>query len=125
MDICVGNLPRDLTARDLRDVFEPFGRVDTVDVVRPCHGEESHGWGFVAMPAREEAVSAVLGVHGKTVNGQTLTANEVQPRGPVSGVCGTSCPCRSENAASGNIYHISAEFHRQGAGHDAGKRRRD
>jgi len=124
MDIYVGNLSRDLTAQDRRDVFEPFGRVDTVDVVRRRQGEESQGWGVVGMPAREEAISAVPGVPGKTVNGQALTVNEVQPRGPVSGVCGTRCPCRSRKAASSNTYHTSAEFHRQGAGHDAGERRR-
>jgi RNA recognition motif-containing protein len=94
MDICVGNLPSDLTAWDLRGIFEFFGRVATADVVRRRHGEESQGWGFVGMPAREEAVSAVLGVHGKTVKGQAITANEVQPRGPLSGVCATRCPCQ-------------------------------
>ncbi|MCL5282832.1 MAG: RNA-binding protein [Planctomycetes bacterium] len=124
MDICIGNLPQDVTARDLREIFEFFGRVETAHLVRPRLGEESQGLGFVGMPAREEAVSAVLGVHGKTVKGQAITANEVQSRGPVSGVCGSRCSCRSENAASDDTYHISAEFHQQGAGHDAGKRRR-
>jgi cold-inducible RNA-binding protein len=120
MDICVGNLPRDLTARDLRDVFESFGRVDTVDVVRRRHGEQSQGWGFVGMPAREEAVSAVLGIHGKTVNGQALTANEVQPRGPVSGACGTRCLCRAANQPGGNAHHSRAESRREGEGDGTG-----
>ena len=48
-------------------------------------GEEFKGLGFVGMPVRAEAVSAVLGVHGKMVNGQALTANEVQSRGAVPG----------------------------------------
>ncbi len=103
MDICVGNLPRDVTARDLREIFEFFGRVVTAHLVRPRLGEESRGLGFVGMPAREEAVSAVLGVHGKTVKGQAITANEVQARGPVSGVCGTRCPCQSGKYAHGGI----------------------
>jgi RNA recognition motif-containing protein len=95
MDICVGNLPKDVTARDLREIFEFFGRVETAHLVRSRPGEESKGLGFVGMPAREEAILAVLRVHGKTVKGQPITANEVQPREPVSGVCGTRCPCRS------------------------------
>ena len=47
MDICVGNLPSDLTARDLREIFEFFGCVETAQVVKPRSGEESKGWGLV------------------------------------------------------------------------------
>ena len=34
MDICVGNLPSNMTGNSLREVFESFGRVETADVVR-------------------------------------------------------------------------------------------
>jgi cold-inducible RNA-binding protein len=93
MDICVGNLPSGVTGSDLREVFEPFGRVETADVVKCRHGETSRGLGFVGMPARSEGACAVLSVHGSSVNGHTITATEVQPRDPVSGACGTRCPC--------------------------------
>ena len=95
MDICVGNLPSDVTGNDLREVFESFGWVETADVVRHRPGEESRGLGFVGMPARSEAVRAVLGVHGRNVNGQAITATEVRPRDPVSGACLSRCHCRS------------------------------
>ncbi|MEN6424978.1 MAG: RNA-binding protein [Phycisphaerales bacterium] len=96
MDIYVGNLPSGITVDDLREVFEPFGRVETADVVRRRHGDESRGFGFVGMPARSEGVCAVLGVHGRTVSGQTITATEIRPRDPVSGVCRTRCHCQCE-----------------------------
>jgi RNA recognition motif-containing protein len=95
MDICVGNLPGDVTGRDLREVFESFGRVQTADVMKHRPGEESGGLGFVGMPARSEGVRAVLGVHGRNVNGRAITATEVRPRDPVSGACRTRCPCQS------------------------------
>ena len=95
MDICVGNLPDDMTGSDLREVFESFGRVETADVVRHHPGEKSRGLGFVGMPARNEAVCAVLGVHGRSLNGLAITAIEVQPRDPVSGACGPRCHCHS------------------------------
>jgi RNA recognition motif-containing protein len=95
MDICVGNLPSDVTGSDLRTVFESFGRVETADVVKHRHGGESRGLGFVGMPARSEAVRAVLGVHGRNVNGRAITATEVRPRDPLSGTCGARCHCRS------------------------------
>lgn len=95
MDIYVGNLPSGVTANDLREVFEPFGRVEMADVVRRRHGDESREFGFVGMPARSEGVCAVLGVHGRTVSGQTITATEVRPRDPVSGICHIPCRCRT------------------------------
>jgi RNA recognition motif-containing protein len=101
----VGNLPRDITGSDLRVVFESFGRVETVDVVRRCHADESRGFGFVGMPARSEAVRAVLGVHGRNVKGQAITATEVRPRDPVAGACCARCHCRSGTLAAGDTHH--------------------
>jgi cold-inducible RNA-binding protein len=95
MDICVGNLPSNMTGNDLREVFESFGRVGTADVMRHRHSDEYGGLGFVGMPARSEAVRAVLGVHGRNVNGQAITATEVRPKDPVSGACCARCHCRS------------------------------
>lgn len=108
MDIYVGNLPSDVTGSDLRDMFESFGRVETADVMKRRHGDESGGFGFVGMPARSEAVSAVLGVHGRNVSGQAITAAEVRPRDPLSGACRTRCHCRSGREATGNDHPISA-----------------
>jgi RNA recognition motif-containing protein len=95
MDICVGNLPRDTTGSDLRGVFESFGIVATADIVIHRHSDESKGLGFVGMPARYEGVCAVLAVHGRNLNGQTITATEVRPRDPDSGACLTRCHCRT------------------------------
>ena len=96
MDIYIGNLPGDVTGNDLREVFGSFGRVETADVVKHGYGDESRGFGFVGMPDRSDAVSAVLSVQGRNLNGQAITATEVRPRDPVSGACRTRCPCRSE-----------------------------
>jgi RNA recognition motif-containing protein len=102
MDIYVGNLSSDVTGSDLRGVFELFGRVEKVDVARCRHGDESRGFGFVGMPARSEAVSAVLSVHGRSLKGQMITVMEVQAGVAVSGACRTRCRCRSVRPASGN-----------------------
>jgi len=97
MDICVGNLPSDITGSDLREVFESFGRVETAGVARRRRGDRSTGLGFVGMPTRYEGVSAILGVHGRNVGGQTITAAEVRPMDPASGACRTRCCCRTGN----------------------------
>jgi RNA recognition motif-containing protein len=95
MDICVANLPSGIAESDLREVFESFGLVETVDVVkhRPEYG--FRGFGFVGMPARSEGVSAILGVYGRKLNGHAITATEVPLRDPVSGACRARCHCQS------------------------------
>jgi cold-inducible RNA-binding protein len=117
MDICVGNLPRDVTGNDLREVFEPFGRVESANVVTRSYGNESRRLGFVGMPSRSEAASAVLGVHGRNMDGQAITAHEVRPGDPVSGACGPRCPCRGESRTPCVTDRISAESRRQGGDH--------
>jgi RNA recognition motif-containing protein len=119
MDICVGNLPRDVTGNDLRAVFEPFGRVVSANVVKRSYGDASGGLGFVGMPSRREAASAVLGVHGRNMDGQAITAHEVRPGDPVSGVCSPRCPCHSEKHATEGTGRIRAESRRQGGDNSA------
>jgi hypothetical protein len=111
MYICVGNLSSNMTGSDLREVFESFGRVETAAAVRHPHGDKSGRLGFVGMPARSGAVRAVLGVHGRNVNGQALTASEVRPQDPVSGACCARCHGRSGTLVAGDT-HPS----RQGSG---------
>jgi RNA recognition motif-containing protein len=103
MNIYIGNLSSDVTENDLLDVFEPFGQVKTAHVVKHRHGQGSRGFGFVDMPSRSEAVSAVVGLDGKNLKGQAITANEVRPRDPVCGVCRTPCYCLDRKQAIAGI----------------------
>jgi RNA recognition motif-containing protein len=121
MNICVGNLSSDVTGSDLREVFESFGRVETADVVKDRHGNASRGFGYVGMSARSEAVCAVLGVHGRRLNGQTITATEVRPRDPVSGACHTRCHCRSGRQPTGETHPIPAAFRSEERSDGTGK----
>ena len=102
MDICVGNLPCEVTGSDLREVFESFGRVETAHVMKHRHGGGSRSFGFVAMPARNEAVSAILGLDGKNLKGRAITANEARPKDPVCRACRTPCYGWNGKQAIGN-----------------------
>ena len=102
MNVYVGNLPSDVTGNDLREVFEPFGRVETAHLVKHRHGGGSRGFGFVDMPSRSEAVSAIVGLEGRNLRGRAITANEVRPRDPVCGACRTPCYCLNRKRAIGN-----------------------
>ncbi|MFB0526904.1 MAG: RNA recognition motif domain-containing protein [bacterium] len=80
MNIYVGNLSRDVTEEDLRQTFEAFGKVESVNVIKDKFSGESRGFGFVEMPAKAEAQSALTGVNGKELKGRPLKVNEARPR---------------------------------------------
>jgi len=80
MNIYVGNLSREVTEEDLRQAFEAFGQVASVNVIKDKFTGQSRGFGFVEMPSKAEAQSAIAGLNGKELKGRTLTVNEARPR---------------------------------------------
>ena len=80
MNIYVGNLSREVTKDDLLEAFEEFGQVESVKIITDKVSGKSKGFGFVEMPAEAEAQSAISGLNGKEVKGETLIVNEARPR---------------------------------------------
>jgi len=80
MNIYVGNLSRNTTDGELRQVFEEFGRVDSVSIITDKLSGESRGFAFVEMPVQAEAMAALSGVNGKDLGGRPLKVNEARPR---------------------------------------------
>jgi RNA recognition motif-containing protein len=76
MNIFVGNLARTVTAQDLRQLFEPYGTVDTINVIIDPETGHPHGFGFVDMPERGAARAAIAGLHGTNFAGCACTVNE-------------------------------------------------
>jgi cold-inducible RNA-binding protein len=76
VNIFVGNLASTATAQDLRQLFELYGTVDSIQVM--TDGETGHpcGFGFVDMPERNAARAAIAGLHGTDFAGCTCTVNE-------------------------------------------------
>ncbi len=77
--IYVGNLSRDVTEDDLKEAFEAFGEIASVSVIKGFSGE-SRRFGFVEMPSKDEAQSAIDGLNGTDLKGQSLNVNEARPR---------------------------------------------
>ncbi len=80
MKIYVGNLSGKISEEDLRQAFEAFGKVASVAVIKDRSGGKSKGFGFVEMPAKAEAQSAITALEGKELKEQTLKVNEARPR---------------------------------------------
>ena len=82
MNIYVGNLSRETTEDDLRQVFQAFGQVRFVNIVRDRDSGESRGFGFVGMPLKEEAQTAINEINGKDLKGQTVNVEEGRRKTP-------------------------------------------
>jgi RNA recognition motif-containing protein len=80
MNIYAGNLPRGVTEEELREAFQAFGQVTSVTIIKDKFSGESRGFGFVEMPSKAEAQSAIAGLNGKDFKGRALTVNEARPR---------------------------------------------
>ncbi|KKQ11985.1 MAG: RNA-binding protein [bacterium] len=80
MKIYVGNLSRVVTESDLRQAFEAFGQVMSALILKDKFSGEPRGFGFVEMPSAGEAESAIAGLNGTELGGQTLKVNEARPK---------------------------------------------
>ena len=80
MNIYVGNLSYELTEEELRQAFEAFGEVSSVNVIVDKYSGRARGFGFVEMPSDEEAQAAIDGLNGKDVGGRALNVNQARPR---------------------------------------------
>ena len=84
MKIYVGNMSFDTTEDQLRQAFEGFGEVTSVNIVTDRVSGEPRGFAFVEMTQKSEAISAIAGMNEKELNGRALNVNEARPR-PDSG----------------------------------------
>jgi RNA recognition motif-containing protein len=85
MNIYAGNLSRELTEDELRQAFEEFGEVKSVNIINDKYSGESKGFGFIEMPSKEEGKAAIENLNGKDLKGRTLNVNEARPRTDRSG----------------------------------------
>lgn len=82
MNIFVGNLAFSATEDDLRQLFEPYGAVEKINLITDRDTGRLRGFGFVEMPESREAQAAIAGLQGKELNGRALNVNEAKPREP-------------------------------------------
>jgi len=82
VNIFIGNLAFGSTEDDLRQLFEQYGAVDTINIITDRDTGRSKGFGFVEMPDTAAAKSAMQGLNGKELTGRALTVNEAKPREP-------------------------------------------
>ena len=76
MKIFVGNLAYTTTTQALRQLFELYGTVDSIQMMIDRETGHPCGFSFVDMPERSTARAAIAGLHGTDIDGCACTVNE-------------------------------------------------
>jgi cold-inducible RNA-binding protein len=84
-NLFVGNIGFLITENELTPLFEPFGQIQKIQVIRDRDSGLSRGFAFVEMSNDEEAERAIAGLHGKDLEGRPLNVNEARPTSERSG----------------------------------------
>lgn len=75
MNIYVGNLTKQMTEENLRQMFEAFGEVESVKIIKDRFRGSSKGFGFVEMPSNSEADKAIKSLNGNLVDKKIIKVN--------------------------------------------------
>ncbi|TRM65967.1 hypothetical protein BD626DRAFT_546368 [Schizophyllum amplum] len=83
MQLYVGSLHFNLTEADIKQVFEPFGELEFVDLHRDPTTGRSKGYAFVQYKRSEDARMAMEQMEGFELAGRQLKVNTVHDKGTV------------------------------------------
>ncbi len=76
----MANLPREITAAQLRTLFSEAGQVASARIVPYLHNEQPCGFGFVEMKSLADTKKALAIFNGRTINGRLLAVREERPQ---------------------------------------------
>jgi RNA recognition motif-containing protein len=66
-------------------LFEPFGQVDNVNLIRDQFSGQPRGFGFVEMSDDAQAEKAIQQLNGQQLGNRNITVNEARPKASRSG----------------------------------------
>jgi RNA recognition motif-containing protein len=77
--IYVGNLPFSASEDQIRELFEQYGKVQSVKLVSDRETGRPRGFGFVEMEGAD-ADTAIAALNGQQFGGRSLRINEARER---------------------------------------------
>ena len=72
MKLLIRNLARTTTEQEIKNLFEPFGDVQSCVVVMDKSTGVSKGFGFVEMPKAGDAKAAIKSLNNQEIAGNTI-----------------------------------------------------
>ncbi len=80
MNIYAGNLNYKVNEDDLTELFEEYGKVNSVSIITDKFSGRSKGFGFVIMDNDNEAKAAIDSLNGTDFQGRDMVVNEARER---------------------------------------------
>ena len=80
MNIYIGRLSSSASEAKVRSLFEQYGTVDSVKLIKDKFTGQMKGFGFVEMPDNDQAHEAIAALNGYEVDGQRMLVSEARPR---------------------------------------------
>jgi cold-inducible RNA-binding protein len=78
--VFIGNLAFAVTDRQLQQLFQRHGMVQSAKVIFNKSTGRSKGYGFVEMSSEDQARRAIEALNGTQLEGRTLIVNKAHPR---------------------------------------------
>jgi len=80
INIFVRNLDPTTTEAQLKDLFAPYGAVETVTIVKDRDTSGPRGFAFVEMKDAAAAKAAIESLNGFRLNDRAISLNEARPK---------------------------------------------
>jgi RNA recognition motif-containing protein len=80
MKIYVGNIARESTENEVKSLFEEFGSVTDINLIRDNYTKMLKGFGFIEMPNDAEGENAIKGLNGQLFNSRPLMVSVAKPK---------------------------------------------
>ncbi len=75
MNLYVGSLGYDVEESEIQRLFEQYGEVKSVRIIKDKETGQSKGFGFVEMENKEDAMKALERLNGHELNGRNIRVN--------------------------------------------------
>jgi RNA recognition motif-containing protein len=85
VNLYIGNLPYRIDEDSLRQMFTPYGTVESAKVIKDRQTGRSKGFGFVEMASQPEADASIKALNETAVDGRNIKVNLAKPKEPRRG----------------------------------------
>jgi RNA recognition motif-containing protein len=80
MKLLIRNIDRNVTAAQLKSLFEAYGTIQSCNIVMDKQTGESKGFGFIEMPKPGEAKAAAKNLNGKELQGSKIRVKKAETK---------------------------------------------
>jgi len=80
MKLLIRNLDRSTTEKELKDLFQEYGAVQSCSLVLDKDSGKSKGFGFIEMPKSGEAKVAIKHLNNKAIGSNTIRVKKAEDK---------------------------------------------